>query len=169
MALAFSVRTNNSLVNNVYTPPPPIYGSFSSSITQNITQNQVVSLVYNTADISASGVTCSLPSANINILESGVYKVLASLQCDRTSAGAASINMYPSINGVSVPNSATRVVINQNLESLMTVEWFLYMLKGQYVTIDTYSTVTGARALAIAAAPPVPLIPSIITTITKIS
>ncbi len=168
MALAFSIKTKNSLINNTYSPPL-VYGSFSSSVTQNITQNQVLSLVYNTEDISSSGVTCSLPSANIYVYQSGVYKILSSVQCDRSITGNASINMYPSINGVAVPNSATRVVINQNIESLMTVEWFLYLIKGQYITIDLFSTSTGARALAISASTPVPLIPSIITTITKIS
>jgi len=167
--MAFSIKTGNSLVMNTYKPPPSIYASFSSTQTQNITQNQVLSLVYNTEDISASGITCTLPSANIYILETGVYKVLASLQCDRTVTGNASINMYPSINGVPVPNSATRVVINQNIESLMTVEWYLNISQGQYITIDLYSTFTGARALAVAASNPVPLIPSIITTIMKIS
>ena len=167
--MAFSIKTGNSLIMNTYKPPPAIYASFSSTQTQNITQNQVLPLVYNTEDISASGISCTLPSANIYILETGVYKVLASLQCDRTVTGNASINMYPSINGVPVPNSATRVVINQNIESLMTVEWYLNILKGQYITIDLYSTSTGARALAVAASTPVPLIPSIITTIMKIS
>ena len=166
---SFSIKTGNSLIMNPYKPPTPIYASFSSNQTQNITQNQVLPLVYNTEDISASGIRCTLPSANIYILESGVYKVLASLQCDRTITGNASINMYPSINGVPVPNSATRVVINQNIESLMTVEWYLNILQGQYITIDLFSTFTGARALAVAASTPVPLIPSIITTIMKIS
>jgi len=168
MALAFSIKTNNSLINPPYSPPIPIYASFSSTQTQNITQNEVLPLVYNTEDISASGITCSLPSSNIYVLETGVYKVLSSLQCDRIVTGNASINMYPSINGVAVPNSATRVVINQNIESVLTVEWYLNLTKGQYVTVDLYSTFTGARALAIPASSPVPLIPSIITTITKI-
>jgi len=77
--------------------------------------------------------------------------------------------MYPSINGVAVPNSATRVVINQNIESLMTVEWYLNISQGQYISINLYSTFTGARALAVSASNPVPLVPSIITTIMKIS
>lgn len=167
--MALSIRPINSLLLNTYRSPTSIYASYSSTQTQNITQNQVLPLVYNTEDISASGIRCTLPSANIYILESGVYKVLASLQCDRTITGNASINMYPSINGVPVPNSATRVVINQNIESLMTVEWYLNISQGQYITIDLFSTFTGARALAVAASNPVPLIPSIITTIMKIS
>ncbi len=166
--MALSIRPINSLLLNTYRSPP-IYASFSSTQTQNITQNQVLPLVYNTEDISSSGIICTLPSANIFVSKPGVYKVLASLQCDRTITGNATINMYPSINGVAVPNSATRVIINQNIESLMTVEWYLNMTQGQYITIDVFSTSTGARALAIAASAPVPLIPSIITTIMKIS
>jgi hypothetical protein len=168
--MSFSIKNNRqSFVTSVYNPPSPVYGSFSSSVSQTLTQNVELELQYNTEDLSSSGVSCTFPSSRIYVQSSGVYKVLASLQCDKTTPGTGIINMYPSIEGIPVPNSATRVVINQALESLMTVEWFLTLNAGQYITIDVFSTITGARALAIPASPPVPLIPSIITTILKIA
>jgi len=168
--MSFSIKNNRQpFVTSVYNPPSPVYGSFSSDVSQNLTQNVVLELQYNTEDISSSGVSCTFPSSRIYVQSSGVYKVLSSLQCDKTTGGTGIINMYPSIDGIPVVNSATRVVINQTLESLMTVEWFLTLNAGQYITIDTFSPNTGARALAIPASTPVPLVPSIITTILKIS
>ena len=168
--MSFSIRNKRQpFVTGTYNPPASVYGSFSSSVSQTLTQNVELELQYNTEDLSSSGVSCTFPSSRIYVQSSGVYKVLASLQCDKTTAGTGIINMYPSIEGIPVPNSAARVVINQALESLMTVEWFLTLNAGQYITIDVFSTITGARALVIPASPPVPLIPSIITTILKIS
>jgi hypothetical protein len=168
--MSFSIKNNRqSFVTSVYNPPSPVYGSFSSDVSQNLTQNVVLELQYNIEDVSSSGVSCTFPSSRIYVQSSGIYKVLSSLQCDKTTGGTGVINMYPSIDGIPVPKSATRVVINQTLESLMTVEWFLTLNAGQYITIDAFSTTTGGRALAIPASPPVPLIPSIITTILKIS
>jgi hypothetical protein len=168
--MSFSIKNNKPVfIQSLYSPSPSVYGSFSSDVSQNLTQNVVLELQYNTEDVSSSGVSCTFPSARIYVQSSGVYKVLSSLQCDKTNGGTGVINMYPSIDGIAVPKSATRVVINQALESLMTVEWFLTLNAGQYITIDAFSTTTGGRALAIAESPPVPLIPSIITTILKIS
>jgi hypothetical protein len=76
--------------------------------------------------------------------------------------------MWISVNTVAVPNSATRVILNAVIESLMTVEWFLPLNAGQFISIDVLSTQTGPRALAVPSSGFVPAIPSIITTITKI-
>lgn len=147
----------------------PAYASFSSSATQTITQNTELPLTYDTIDITPRNIyTTALPSANIYVTSAGVYKVLASLQCDKTSGGSGDLEMYCAVNGTAVPNSATRIQINQNIESLMAVEWFLELDKNDAVSIVAFSTTTGLRALAVASASPVPAIPSIITTIMRI-
>jgi hypothetical protein len=148
----------------------PSYGSFSSTQTQTVPATTETPLVYDTADLTPVGMTCSLPSADITITNAGTYKVLASAQCDKTSGGGAGdLEMWVSINGTAVPNSATRLQINQNTESLMTVEWFLDVLAGQTVSVSLYSSTTGLQALAVPASAPVPAIPSIITTVLRIA
>jgi len=168
--MSFSVRNKKQpFVTGIYNPPSAVYGSFSSTISYDLSDSEVLQIPYNTEDISASGVFSPLPSEKIYVQSSGVYKVLSSLQCDRTTGGNSTINMWISVNNNAVPNSATRVVINQSMESIMTVEWFLNLNNGDFITIDLYSPTIGARALSISAIGPVPLIPSIITTIMKIS
>jgi hypothetical protein len=148
---------------------PACYGSFSSTQTQTITATTPLPVIYNTADIDAFGVSCDLPSADIVIGVAGVYKVLASAQCDRTGLLTGEIDMYVSVNGTAVPNSATRLVVNQNLESVMTVEWLLDLAVGDEVAVVVYSGVAGNQLLAVAAASPVPAIPSIITTVVRVA
>jgi hypothetical protein len=152
------------------TPSTSAYGSFSSTQTQTVPATTETPLVYDTADLTPVGMTCSLPSADIVITNSGTYKVLASVQCDKTSGGGAGdLEMWCSRNGVAVPNSATRIQINQNTESLMTVEWFLDIPAGVSLSISLYSSTTGLQALAVPASAPVPSIPSIITTVLRIA
>jgi len=77
--------------------------------------------------------------------------------------------MWIAVNGTAVPNSATRIQINQNQETVMAVEWMTPLDKGDAVSINLASTAEGLQALAIAAAAPVPAIPSIIVTLQRIA
>jgi hypothetical protein len=129
----------------------------------------VLPAVYDTEDIKPVGVSCDVPSKDIVIGVAGVYKVLASAQCDKTTANAGDIEMWIAVNGTAVANSATRSQINQNQELVMTVEWIVDLAVGDAVTIEFASTAEGLRILAIAASAPVPDIPSIIVTLVKIA
>jgi hypothetical protein len=149
----------------------PAYGSFSSTQTQALTSNVALPITYDTADLTPVGMTCALaPSSDIVITRAGTYKCLASAQCDKTSGGGAGdLEMWVAVNGTAVPNSATRLAINQNIEQVMTVEWFLDVSAGDAVSVNTYSPDSGLRLLAVAASSPVPAIPSIITTVLRIA
>jgi hypothetical protein len=140
------------------------YASFSSTQTQTVTGETI--LTYNTDDIAP--VNISRTSTSAVVLYSGTYKVLGSVQIDKTDGGTATVDMYPLVNGIAVANSATKLNVNKSGEDIMTVEWFLDLSANAQVSLALYSAAAGFRARAIAAAPPVPAIPSIILTIVKI-
>jgi hypothetical protein len=154
---------------------PPIataaaYGSFSSTQTQTVAATTDTPITYDTADVPPVGMSCSLsPSADIVVTDAGTYKVLSSLQVNKTTGGVDEVDMWVSINGTAVPNSATKIEINQNQELVMTVEWFLPLAASDAVSVHLYSPTTGMEALAVAASAPVPAIPSIITTLLRIA
>jgi hypothetical protein len=150
----------------LFPPQPVVFGSFSSTQTQVLTQDVVLPFTYDTVDIPPVGI--SQKDATIEIKRNGVYKVLSSLQCNKTSGGVGDMEMWITINKTNVPNTATRIQINQNIESLMTVEWFVSLKKGDELEVVGFSTSDGLEALAIAEESPVPTIPSIITTILRI-
>ena len=153
--------------------PSPCYGSFSSTQTQAVNPDfptlAVLPAVYDTADIKSVGVSCAVPSKDIVIGVAGVYKILASAQCDKTTANPGDIEMWIAVNGTAVPNSATRSQINQNQELVMTVEWIVDLAVGDDVNVAFASIAQGLRLLAAAASAPVPAIPSIIVTLVKIA
>jgi len=112
----------------------------------------------------------AFPSASITVTEAGVYKVVSSLQCKNTVVGPAlELDMWIAVGGIPVPNSTTRVAINQNQEVVMTVEWLLVLAASDSFNVEIYVPVAGPEALAVPAAPPVPAIPSIITTVLRIA
>lgn len=149
---------------------PSAYGSFSSTITTPLNPGSETFVLLTTIDvIPLAGLTFILPSSQVGVDNTGIYKCLASVQLDKTSPGLAVIDMYPKVNGTAVPNSATKLNINQNQEDVMTVEWFFSLSAGDNIAIALYTTSSGVRALAVPAAAPIPAIPSIILTIVRIA
>lgn len=147
----------------------PVYGSFSSDLTQGLTPGVPLPLVLTTQDvISPTGLAVTLPSPSIAVTATGVYKVLASVQFTKTTGGNGVVDLFPTVNGVAVPNSATRLAIRPSEEDIMTIEWLLRLTLGQGVSIVVYSADTGIQATAFSAMPSVPAVPSIITTIVRI-
>jgi hypothetical protein len=146
---------------------PNAYASFSSTATQNVAQNTLTPVVHDTQDITPKNIYTTLPNTDIFVRNKGVYKVLSSLQCNKTSGGAGDLEMFIAVNNTPVPNSATRIQINQNQEVVMSVEWVLELNAKDYITIVMFSVTTGLQALAIPSAG-IPAIPSIITTIMRI-
>jgi len=151
--------------------PPEAYGSFSSTLNQPLAVGDPTRLLYDTNDIPPVNIALDapLPTALVNIQVTGTYKVIASVQFDRTMGGNSDIDLYPVINLTPVPNSATRISINQNREDIMTVEWFLPMAAGDQLEINCFTNDNGNLAAAFPSVPPVPAIPSIILTVLLIA
>lgn len=149
--------------------PSPAYASFSSTQTQAIAPGVAVPITYDTTDLQPVGIEQGPSPDAITVIDSGVYRILASLQCDNTGVGAQDLNMFLKVGVNDLPNSATRVAINQAQETVMTVEWIVPLTAGQFVSVNCTTTVVGLRALAVAASAPTPAIPSIITTIMRIA
>jgi hypothetical protein len=150
---------------------PPAYGSFSSRITQNLAVGITTQIFYTDDDIPAVGMFSAITSPYLTVNNAGTYKVLSSLQLDKTGGGNAPVDMWIELNDVPVPNSATRLTINQNQEDIMTVEWFVQCVANQRISIVAYD-VNGSGDLQALAVPPtvsVPAIPCIITTILRIA
>ena len=161
------MNANVNAFGILFPDKPKAYGSFSSTQTQNVAQNTPLPVSHDTQDITPKNIYASLPSTDIYVRNKGIYKVLSSLQCNKTSGGAGDLEMFIVVSGTPVPNSTTRIQINQNQEVVMTVEWFLELEADDYIRIILFSATTGLQALAIAAGA-IPAIPSIITTIMRI-
>ncbi len=159
-----------------------VYASFSSNTRQYPSAtnppiypyNTPVAITYDNKDIGNINIVGSFPSSQIKIPVTGAYKVMFSAQCD-TDTGNHYLEIWPVINGTSVPNSNTRIKIQSQEENCLTVEYILslnendilqlYMIgdDSTKVYIETYAPASSSTSIAI------PRIPSIILTIMRIA
>ena len=158
----------------------PLYGSFISLTTQSTIRNtlnpnsKVITYDSRTAGtVDVSGGV--YPNSQIVIPVTGTYRVFFSAQADSV-LGIHYIEIFPVINGTSVPDSNTRITLNAGIESCLTVEYFLQFNANDIfelrMTGDNTTGASNARLLYVpsAAGNPVtiPAIPSIIVTIQRI-
>lgn len=152
---------------------PHVYGSFSSTQTQPIPTGSAVMLTYDTVDIAGGGLILGggLPSPFINVSSAGVYRVITSVQLNKQAGGGSSgdVYMWFSVDGVAVPNSATKYAVTNTFEACLTVEVMVSLTSGQRISVMATATNGGEEILA---EPPIlpnaSAVPSIITIVQRV-
>ena len=160
-----------SVVNNVNAPKP--FASFYDTTTQtNPVANAINLMSLNSTYDSGNGAQFSIQkdTNKVFIGEDGVYNIQFSAQLDNTGGGAQIAYIWIRINGVDVPYSASKMVVNgPNDEKIAAWNWVLLFKNGDYFEIAWSSPSTNVILLAQAASSPVPAIPSVILTATWVS
>ncbi len=100
----------------------------------------------------------------------GVYNFQFSAQLDKTGGGATVVYIWPRINGVNIPHSATKIVIDgPNAEIVPAWNFMLTVSGGDYFELAWQSSDTNVVILEEAASGNIPEIPSIILTVQWVS
>lgn len=150
----------------------PLYGSFLSNTTQPATIINPVAITYSERTIGSINVNAgTYPNSIIVIPTTGVYKVLFSVQCDSTS-GTNYLEIFPVVNGTSVPVSNTRIRLTAAVENCLVVEYFLSFNAGDQLQLYMIGDSVNSRIVAItrgSGTPTIPNIPSIIVTLMQIA
>jgi len=163
LRLYFSQVTNR--INS-----PIAHASYYDTTTQtNPVANQVNLFRYNSV-VSEFGITRGVPTSKIFVSNTGVYNFQFSAQIDKTVAGVDQMWIWPRINGVNVPDSATKINIQGNAEAEVAAWNFLFVMQaGDYFELAWQSPEDKMIILAEPAASNYPGIPSIIMTVTWVS
>ena len=152
--------------------PSNVYGSyFDTTIQQALLPNTPYEMLLNSIDVE-NGVVLDA-SKRLRVLNNGVYNLQFSAQLFRTGGGtSAAVDIWIRKNGIDVPSSSTKVNLNANGVYLVASwNWFVQMNAGEWVEIMW--SVTDVR-IQLQYEPanlivPHPEIPSLITTISKVS
>lgn len=163
-------------VEDLYKTPPitpltPVsYGSFFSTQTQAATViNTATAISYNNADTAYGIYRDPGDNTKIKVSRPAIYNVQFSIQLDKTSGGTALFYIWPAINGVAVPNSASLIQIQgNNSEIFSAANFFLPLSNGDYFQLYFSVSDLSAQLQTFAAAAPVPAIPSIILTVMQV-
>lgn len=157
--------------------PVKYYASFSSDLTQPLTDVNVPQIVtHNTEEINSGGF--AIVAGSIEVENAGTYEIGTSIQFKRTSGAAVTtINFWFRINDLDVPRSCSQTsMTGNNAEFLATVSILPNVKSNDIIKIMMGGADTSVECLAVpeaAANPPTtlgkPAIPSIITNIKLIS
>ena len=170
-----NINNLSSMVQDLALAPPTItngdlgIGSFYDTTTfVPGATGTAYAITFNTVSVEKSIYRGSTTS-RIYVTGPGWYNFQFSAQLDNTSGGDHAIYIWARINGTDVPDSASQVRLKGNDAELVAAwNFFLEMAAGDYFELMYSVDNTGIRIQAIAAASPVPGIPSVILTVNQV-
>lgn len=160
-----------NLVTNALNAPKP-HGSFYDTTTQTNPVASAVNLmkVNSTYDSSETAFNVTRDTNKIYVAETGVYNIAFSAQLDKTGGSASDVYIWIRVNGINIPHSASKIVIDgPNSEIVAAWNWMLTLTAGDYFEIAWQSADTNVVLLEQAASGNIPEIPSVIITVAWIS
>ena len=149
---------------------PTAHASYFDTTTQtNPVANAVNLFTYNSV-VSQQAVTRGVPTSKIYVAQTGVYNFQFSAQLDKTGGSASAVYIWPRINGVNLPDSATKIVIDgPNNEIVAAWNFVLVLEANDYFELAWQSSDTNVVIPYVAASGNIPAIPSIIMTVNWVS
>jgi hypothetical protein len=146
------------------------YGAFSDTTLQAVTSvGEAMAMTFDTTD-AANGISIGSPASRIVVDNQGVYNVQFSAQLDKTSGAAAVVHIWLRKNGVNVPNTTSRVVIQGSSAELVAARNFVIQLEPtHYVELMWESDDADVVLLAASATSVYPAIPSVVCTVTQVN
>ena len=144
------------------------YGAFYDTRTQSGSANVSQSIQFNSTDYS-EGVSIS-NNTRIVLENIGVYNIQFSAQIVDTGPGDSTIRIWIKKNGQNVPNSAGRIFLKANQETIAAWNYVVPATSpNDYYELMWQSTDADAHILYEAASGNYPAIPSIILTVTQVA
>ena len=108
---------------------PTAHGSYFDTTTQaNPVANAVNLFTYNSV-VTQQAVTRGVPTSRIYVAQTGIYNFQFSAQLDKTGGSASAVYIWPRVNGVNLPDSATKIVIDGPNNEIVAAWNFVLVLQ----------------------------------------
>lgn len=142
------------------------YGTFFDTTDQTAASpNTAYAITFSNTDLSG-GVYRGTPTSRIYVDRPGAYNFQFSLQLESTNASTKLVYIWPRINGVDVPDSATKITMKGSGEAYVAAwNFVLRMNTGDYFQLMWATSDTNVQILADPATAFCPAIPSVILTV----
>jgi hypothetical protein len=149
--------------------PVPHASYFDTTTQTNPVSNAINLFTFNSV-VSDYEVTRGTPTSKIYVANTGVYNFQFSAQLDKSGGSASAVYIWPRINGVNVPDSNTKIVIDgPNNEIVAAWNFVLVMEANDYFELAWESADTDVIIPYVAATNNRPAIPSIILSVVWVS
>jgi hypothetical protein len=146
------------------------YGMFYDTTDQAAAAiNTAYPITFNTTSV-ALGTYRGTPTSRIYVSTPAVYNFAFSVQLDKTSGGLARMYFWGRKNGTNIAESGRHVHLQgNNNETVYASNLYVEMGGGDYFELVWSTDDTTAQLEAVAAAAPVPAIPSVILTVNQVN
>ena len=146
-------------------------GAFYDTTTQTAAAiNTAYAMKFNSTTTSSQVSVSQAANTKIVVDVTGVYNFQFSAQLDSATGSSQLIYIWIRINGVDVPNSASKVAVQGTTAQLVASWNFVTPMNAKdYLEFMWSVSNTNVQILAEAAVAPVPAIPSVIATVTFVS
>ena len=153
--------------------PEPVslhYASFSDTTSQSAAViNTAYAITFNTTDL-AEGIRIGSPTSRVIVNDAGVYNFQFSIQATSTAVSGHYMYIWARVNGVDVPNSATRVEFRgAGNDKVLAWNFVLQMAAESYFELMWSVDDTRLSITSLATIPPAPAIPSVILTVCEVT
>ena len=149
---------------------PTAHASYFDTTTQTNPVADAVNLFTYNSVVTQQAVIRGVPTSRIFVAQTGIYNFQFSAQLDKTGGSASAVYIWPRINGVNLPDSATKIVIDgPNSEIVPAWNFVLVLEANDYFELAWQSSDTNVVIPYVAASGNIPAIPSIIMTVTWVS
>jgi hypothetical protein len=158
----------NQVSNRINAPTP--HASYFDTTTQTNPVANTVNLFTFNSVVSDYEVTRGTPTSKIYVANTGVYNFQFSAQLDKSGGSASAVYIWPRINGVNVPDSNTKIVIDgPNSEIVAAWNFVLVMEANDYFELAWEAADTAVIIPYVAATNNRPAIPSVILSVVWVS
>lgn len=158
----------SSMTNKINAPVP--HASYYDTTTQPNPVADAVNLFTFDSVVTEFRVQRGVPTSKIYVSDRGIYNFQFSAQLDKTGGSASTVYIWSRINGVNVPHSASKVVIDGPNSEIIPAWNFVFVLNaGDYFELAWQSSDTNVVIREEAASGNIPEIPSIILTVNWLS
>ena len=149
---------------------PTAHASYFDTTTQTNPVADAVNLFTYNSVVTQQAVTRGVPTSKVFVAQTGIYNFQFSAQLDKTGGSASAVYIWPRINGVNLPDSATKIVIDgPNNEIVAAWNFVLVLQANDYFELAWQSSDTNVVIPYVAASGNIPAIPSIILTVVWVS
>lgn len=152
------------------------YGSYYDTTTQTAAlANTSYAMTFNNVASKLNdgplqyGVYIGSPNSRVYVDNTGTYNIQFSAQFISTNSSSKDVHIWLSVNGTSVPDSATKITLSGSSNAYVAAWNFVISLTaGDYFELYWETTNTNVSILASTASGNIPAIPSVILTVTSI-
>ena len=148
----------------------PRHGSFFDTTTQTAAATNTAYAVTFNNTATSFGINRGAPTSRIVVPDTSTYNFEFSLQVDKASGTNSQLFVWPRINGVDVPDSASRVrVKDNNDEKVVSWNFMLDMQGNSYFELMWAVSNINVTLVSEAATAFCPAVPSAILTVFEVS